>query len=609
MKKRYLILGLSLLMLTGCAKQTPNTKDIPIIENPIIEKEIEENKHLKEFIITSPKENLKIHYLNKELEGTGSNLFIYDDNKEIYDSLLQSIYYGNYPKKTINVNYRAKNDKRLSTIQYGLFVYLDHKEMENVKEVKTYFYKNGEEIILDKEELEKRVDDGFYLNPDDTSEEANLYYNDISNYYGFDEMYSFVNINDEYVVAFYSKNITNDYRIEILLCYDYQQLDKDYKIKKFDDFTKDFFVDNFCKYTIEEGPDLESTYKLVDIKNQPYYMMIDTYKGEYYQTYFNCFDSDYEDENIILYSKLEENSEYAKGKVVDYQTYSNLCKEFNFEQKYTNESSNYFIVFYGDPHRWYTLDIVDFDETNEDYIDFYYHETFEGLMGSGSGSFVVIPTTKNTNINIKLINCFDEEKIEYLSNYQDKIMQFEVTEDKPVIYFYPKEDNTKVNVTLDFKGDLTCTYPTYNNGWDIIANKDGTIFDKEGQSYNYLYWEGTSNIQWNMSQGYCVKGSNTAKFLEEKLTELGLTRKEANEFIVYWLPKMQDNKYNIISFQGIDYDEQAKLNINPNPDTLIRVFMTYYSSDKYVNIKPQKITTPLRNGFTVVEWGGSEIVR
>jgi hypothetical protein len=110
-----------------------------------------------------------------------------------------------------------------------------------------------------------------------------------------------------------------------------------------------------------------------------------------------------------------------------------------------------------------------------------------------------------------------------------------------------------------------------------------------------------------MSRGFCVKGSETAAFLETALEKLGLNRREANEFIIYWLPLMQDNPYNIISFQGNSYTDIAELTVDPDPDTLIRVFMAWQASDTYVDIEPQELTAPKREGFTVVEWGGSQI--
>ncbi len=128
-------------------------------------------------------------------------------------------------------------------------------------------------------------------------------------------------------------------------------------------------------------------------------------------------------------------------------------------------------------------------------------------------------------------------------------------------------------------GELTCTYPAYNDGWQVTAAPDGTLCDGKGQTYNYLYWEGESFTEWDMTKGFCIKGEDTASFLEDALERLGLNRREANEFIVYWLPLMEKNNYNIISFQTDAYEECAKLDISPKPDTLIRVFMVFRASD------------------------------
>ena len=177
---------------------------------------------------------------------------------------------------------------------------------------------------------------------------------------------------------------------------------------------------------------------------------------------------------------------------------------------------------------------------------------------------------------------------------------------KPVVYLYP-EESTDVDVKLSLNGELTCTYPAYDNGWRVTADPDGTLTDANGQIYNYLYWEGKLNACYDFSKGFCVKGEDTAEFLEYALADLGLTRREANEFIVFWLPMMQNNEYNIISFQEEAYTNAAILNINPVPDTLIRIFMTWQASDVYMNIPEQELSAPARKGFTVVEWGGTEI--
>ena len=104
-----------------------------------------------------------------------------------------------------------------------------------------------------------------------------------------------------------------------------------------------------------------------------------------------------------------------------------------------------------------------------------------------------------------------------------------------------------------------------------------------------------------------MKGADTAAFLEDALAKLGLNRREANEFIVFWLPMMEQNPYNIISFQSDIYTESAKLDITPAPDTVIRVFMAWQASDEFVEMEAQELSAPEREGFTVIEWGGTEV--
>lgn len=177
---------------------------------------------------------------------------------------------------------------------------------------------------------------------------------------------------------------------------------------------------------------------------------------------------------------------------------------------------------------------------------------------------------------------------------------------KPVIYLYPQEE-TEVIVQLRFDGTLTCTYPSYNDGWRVIAQPDGTLTDAaDGQEYSYLFWEGIGDAQYDFSSGFVVKGSETMSFLQEKLAALGLTPKEYNEFIVYWLPRMQENAYNLISFQQEAYTEHAELTITPQPDSILRVFMAYKALREPVELPEQQLPSFEREGFTVVEWGGAE---
>ena len=179
---------------------------------------------------------------------------------------------------------------------------------------------------------------------------------------------------------------------------------------------------------------------------------------------------------------------------------------------------------------------------------------------------------------------------------------------KPMIYIYPTTDiDLKIKLVNDDK--LTHTYPKYNNEWDVHVTKDGNILDyKTQRNYYALYWEGIDNTVININEGFVMKGEHTATFLENKLTYLGLNDKEINEFIVYWLNKMEDNNYNFIRFRTMEeINEYMPLEFSKKPDTLIRVIMDFKPLKEKINVKEQTLVKMERKGFTIVEWGGREI--
>ena len=78
---------------------------------------------------------------------------------------------------------------------------------------------------------------------------------------------------------------------------------------------------------------------------------------------------------------------------------------------------------------------------------------------------------------------------------------------------------------------------------------------------------------------------------------------------------MQNNEYNLITFEGLDsndeYNKQYELSVtdgeNDLVDSQLRVFMVWQAADEYQEIEPQEFETFERDGFTVVEWGGTEV--
>ncbi len=180
---------------------------------------------------------------------------------------------------------------------------------------------------------------------------------------------------------------------------------------------------------------------------------------------------------------------------------------------------------------------------------------------------------------------------------------------KPVIYLYPQKDTT-VNVSLGYKDNITVSYPDYSDGWNVIAKPNGDLTDlKTGKKLYSLYYENKSAYNFKIEQdGFVVSNNDVADFLDEKLEILGLNYKEREEFIVYWLPVLKANKYNYIRFATSEQIEKnMPLTINPAPDSVIRVIMTFKGLDKPTYVTEQKLISPERTGFVAVEWGGTEL--
>ncbi|UAY51117.1 hypothetical protein [Ferruginibacter albus] len=213
-------------------------------------------------------------------------------------------------------------------------------------------------------------------------------------------------------------------------------------------------------------------------------------------------------------------------------------------------------------------------------------------------------------------DAIDEQYINLNSVVSDTILYLSpkteiVTVAKPAIYLYPEKSCT-VSVKLDFKGRLQTTYPDYAKGWQFTALPDGSLIDSPGnRKYEYLFWEGSYAFPSNHFQyknGFVVGGENSRDFLYEKLSMIGLNQKEINDFLIYWLPYLEKNKYNFIHFWINDnIDNSTKLVITPQPTTVFTVYMEYKSLKEKISMPEQELASFKRSGFSAVEWGGGEV--
>ena len=344
----------------------------------------------------------------------------------------------------------------------------------------------------------------------------------------------------------------------------------------------------------------------VDIKynkGEKYYIITGDYKGEY----------DYQE--LDLSDGFEGNEEETNDRVklfntteiFDYNQYYEFCEKWNLKMKYKDDDKNYMVISYasiGQPIvRARIANIV--EENNK--VTVYLWDNIDGVTADIGAYFIVIPVSEKTYKK--------EVNVTYTKNQYKNIVKYGYTQNpdeilvkKPIIYIYPEEE-MKVNVVLKNSSLLTTSYPKYNDGWTVIAKPNGTLKElNSSREYYGLYYEGNDNNVTMQKDGFVVKGEDTINFLEEKLKLLGLNERESNEFIIYWLPQLENNKYNYIRFETKEEIENyMPLEISPEPDTVIRVIMNYKPLNKKIKVQEQELTPQTRSGYTVVEWGGSKL--
>ena len=294
-------------------------------------------------------------------------------------------------------------------------------------------------------------------------------------------------------------------------------------------------------------------------------------------------------------------------KIVSYNGYLKQISTLNsittdkISPYYTDKKCNYIILIASSGNQICNLDLKGcYKENNKVLI--YGNETIQGNIAGGSGYFVAIPTNMSIFTKILYRECNTQK-------YTNNSSGSRISIDKPIIYLYPPTE-TEVSVKLLKDRNLTCSYPKYDKEWKVLAKPNGSLKDLSNNRNLYsLYYESKSDINFKVeNDGFVVKSEDSSKFLEEKLALLGLTEIEAEEFIVYWLPKLESNKYNYIRFATQEeINKNMPLEINPSPDNTIRILMTFKGLDEPIKVTDQKLTTPNRTGFVAVEWGGTEI--
>jgi len=175
---------------------------------------------------------------------------------------------------------------------------------------------------------------------------------------------------------------------------------------------------------------------------------------------------------------------------------------------------------------------------------------------------------------------------------------------KPNIYIYPTE-NIQLTVKLDFPigGEIVTSIPEYGNGWNVSVDTNGLI----DNSYSYLFYESKQPNIWQKSKGWILKRVELEDFFIENMTNYGFYGQEINDFIEYWIPRLDEFEYYSVYPQNSEIiNNVIEISFSEEPDNLLRF---YYVISGFNGLPNNKLIEPEidnqfeRKGFFATEWG------
>ena len=175
---------------------------------------------------------------------------------------------------------------------------------------------------------------------------------------------------------------------------------------------------------------------------------------------------------------------------------------------------------------------------------------------------------------------------------------------KPVLYLYPTHTQA-INVAVS--AQVRQSLPIYGpNGWtNVLASPNGQL-TYAGKSYPSLYWEGIGSGEYPViDSGIVVPEVDAVSTIQKQLSQQGFNAAETRDFLAYWEPRLPKTAYIRLSWlTTTQMNNLAPLTVSPKPQTVIRTFLDFAGLNHPEELTPQHFTSPKRQGFTVVEWGG-----
>ena len=185
------------------------------------------------------------------------------------------------------------------------------------------------------------------------------------------------------------------------------------------------------------------------------------------------------------------------------------------------------------------------------------------------------------------------------------------------LYLYPR-NALEVSVQPEVQEQISCAYPSCEEEWRVIARPDGTMAGlDDGQEYSCLFRESVLEglpkepLSGELQAGYVVKGEDTAAFLQEIFSKMGLFPSEYHELLISFLPEMERQPWNLITIYRRTGGVPDGLQITPRPDQVLQVLMAYKPLEKGPDEETEapelESLHAFRQGFTAVELSGMQI--
>lgn len=173
---------------------------------------------------------------------------------------------------------------------------------------------------------------------------------------------------------------------------------------------------------------------------------------------------------------------------------------------------------------------------------------------------------------------------------------------KPNIYIYPNEP-IDLSVKLNFPkgGKIVTSIPEYGTGWNIVVDTSGLI----NNTYSYLFYESTQPDVWQRNYGWIIQIDKLELFFRQNMTDYGFNKREINDFIEYWIPRLNDYQfYSIYPQTESIIDDVIQLDISKQPENILRLFYVIKGHNQLQDkLAAPNIESFEREGYFVTEWG------